>query len=108
MGGAIGKAAADLKRQLFEYAGELLEVSLNDLVLEEGRVTVRGSPSRSISYGEVSLRSNQGNLIGRGAFSTRRGLDPEAGQSIGSGHLHQGGIGCRMGRGIWTGRVTVL
>ena len=105
MGGAIGKAAADLKRQLFEYAAELLEVSLNDLILEEGRVAVRGSPSRSISYGEVALRSNQGNLIGRGAFSTRGGLDLETGQGIGSVHWHQGAIGCELEVDIETGKI---
>ena len=108
MGGAIGKAAADLKRQLFEYAAELLEVSLNDLILEEGRVAVRGSPSRSISYGDVALRSNQGNLIGRGAFSTRGGLDLETGQGIGSVHWHQGAIGCELEVDIETGKITVL
>jgi len=104
----LAKPLADLKRQLFEYAGELLEVSLNDLVLEEGRVTVRGSPSRSISYGEVALRSNQGNLIGRGAFSTRGGLDLETGQGIGSVHWHQGAIGCELEVDIETGKITVL
>ena len=108
MGGAIGKAAADLKRQLFEYAAELLEVSLNDLILEEGRVAVRGSPSRSISYGDVALRSNQGNLIGRGAFSTRGGFDLETGQGIGSVHWHQGAIGCEVEVDIETGKITVL
>ena len=77
MGGAIGKAAADLKRQLLDYAAELLEASASDLVLEEGRVAVRGTPGRSLGYGEIALRSSQGNLIGRGAFSTRGGLDLE-------------------------------
>jgi CO/xanthine dehydrogenase Mo-binding subunit len=86
----------------------LLEVSLNDLVLEKGRVMVRGSPSRSISYGEVALRSNQGNLIGRGAFSTRGGLDLETGQGIGSVHWHQGAIGCEVEVDVETGKIKVL
>jgi len=108
MGGAIGKAAADLKRQLSEYAADLLEVSVTDLVLEEGRVTVRGSPSRSLTYGEVTLRSNQGNLIGRGAFSTRGGLDLDTGQGIGSVHWHQGAIGCEVEVDVETGKIKVL
>src|SRR6059036_150045 len=108
MGGAIGKAAADLKRQLAEYAAELLEVSVADLLLEEGRVTVRGSPSRSLTYGEIALRSNQGNLIGRGAFSTRGGLDLETGQGIGSVHWHQGAIGCEVEVDVETGKIKVL
>ncbi|HYT55634.1 MAG TPA: xanthine dehydrogenase family protein molybdopterin-binding subunit [Verrucomicrobiae bacterium] len=108
MGGAIGKAAADLKRQLSEYAAELLEVSVADLLLEEGRVTVRGSPSRSLTYGEIALRSNQGNLIGRGAFSTHGGLDLETGQGIGSVHWHQGAIGCEVEVDVETGKIKVL
>ena len=108
MGGAIGKAAADLKRQLAEYAAELLEVSVADLLLEEGRVTVRGSPSRSLTYGEIALRSNQGNLIGRGAFSTSGGLDLETGQGIGSVHWHQGAIGCEVEVDVETGKIKVL
>jgi CO/xanthine dehydrogenase Mo-binding subunit len=108
MGGAIGKAAADLKRQLAEYAAELLEVSVADLLLEEGRVTVRGSPSRSLTYDEIALRSNQGNLIGRGAFSTRGGLDLATGQGIGSVHWHQGAIGCEVEVDVETGKIKVL
>ena len=108
MGGAIGKAAADLKRQLFDYAAELLEASVTDLVLEEGRVAVRGTPGRSLGYGEIALRSNQGNLIGRGAFSTRGGLDLETGQGIGSVHWHQGAIGCEVEVDVETGKVKVL
>ena len=108
MGGAIGKAAADLKRQLFDYAAELLEASASDLVLEEGRVAVRGTPGRSLGYGEIALRSGQGNLIGRGAFSTRGGLDLETGQGIGSVHWHQGAIGCEVEVDMETGKVRVL
>ena len=80
MGGAVGRAADDLKRQLLDHAAELLEASVNDLAFENGRVVVRGTPDRSLSYGEIALRSNQANLIGRGAFSTRGGLDLETGQ----------------------------
>ena len=108
MGGAIGKAAADLKRQLLDYAAELLEASASDLVLEEGRVAVRGTPGRSLGYGEIALRSSQGNLIGRGAFSTRGGLDLETGQGIGSVHWHQGAIGCEVEVDMETGKVKVL
>jgi CO/xanthine dehydrogenase Mo-binding subunit len=108
MGGAIGKAATDLKRQLLDYAAELLEASVTDLVLEEGRVAVRGTPGRSLGYGEIALRSSQGNLIGRGAFSTRGGLDLETGQGIGSVHWHQGAIGCEVEVDMETGKVKVL
>ena len=108
MGGAIGKAAEDLRQQLLERAAELLEASARDLVLAEGRVGVRGSPRRSLSYGEIVLRSNQGNMIGSGAFTTRGGLDLETGQGIGSVHWHQGAIGCEVEVDAETGKVRVL
>ncbi|HYY24874.1 MAG TPA: molybdopterin cofactor-binding domain-containing protein, partial [Candidatus Udaeobacter sp.] len=108
MGGAIAKAAEDLRQQLLEKAAELLEASASDLVLAEGRVRVRGSPDRSLSYGEIAWHSNQGNLIGRGAFSTRGGLDLETGQGVGSVHWHQGAIGCEVEVDVETGKVKVL
>jgi CO/xanthine dehydrogenase Mo-binding subunit len=108
MGGAIAKAVEDLREQLSEKAAELLEASPSDLVLAEGRVAVRGSPNRSLSYGEIVLRSNQGNLVGRGAFSTSGGLDLETGQGIGSVHWHQGAIACEVEVDVETGRVQVL
>jgi CO/xanthine dehydrogenase Mo-binding subunit len=108
MGGAIRKAAEDLKQQLLEKAAELLEASVGDVDLSQGRVGVRGSPNRSLSYGEIALRSNQGNLMGRGAFSTSGGLDLETGQGIGSVHWHQGAIGCEVEIDAETGKVKVL
>jgi CO/xanthine dehydrogenase Mo-binding subunit len=108
MGGAIAKAATDLKRQLSECAAELLEVSVDDLILEDGRVAVRGSPGRSLAYGEVALRSQRGNFIGQGTFSTRGGLDLETGQGIGSVHWHQGAIGCEVEVDVDTGKIRVL
>ena len=108
MGGAVDKAAEDLRQQLLEKAAELLEASTNDLVLAEGRVAVRGSPRRSLSYGEIVRRGNQGNIIGRGAFTTRGGLDLETGQGIGSVHWHQGAIGCEVEVDAETGKVRVL
>ena len=108
MGGAIGAAADDLKRQLLDHAGELLEASVKDLAVESGRIVVRGTPNRSLSYGDIAVRSKQGNLLGRGSFSTRGGLDLETGQGIGSVHWHQGAIGCEIEVDIETGKVRVL
>jgi CO/xanthine dehydrogenase Mo-binding subunit len=108
MGGAITEAAADLKRQLSQCAAELLEASAADLILEEGRVGVRGSPSRWLGYGEVARRGKQGSFIGRGVFSTRGGLDLETGQGIGSVHWHQGAIGCEVEVDGETGKISVL
>ncbi|MBM2802312.1 MAG: hypothetical protein HW419_205 [Deltaproteobacteria bacterium] len=108
MGGAVTKAAEDLKRQLLSHATELLEASVDDLVLANGRVTVRGTSDRFLSYGAIAMRSNQANLMGHGSFSTRGGLDLETGQGIGSVHWHQGAIGCEVEVDIETGKIKVL
>ena len=108
MGGAVTKAAADLKQQLLNHAGVLLEASAQDLIVENGRVSVRGTPNHFLPYGAVAMRSQQANLIGRGAFTTRGGLDLETGQGIGSVHWHQGAIGCEVEVDVETGKVKVL
>jgi CO/xanthine dehydrogenase Mo-binding subunit len=108
MGGAISQAAADLKRQLLDYAAQNLEASVDDLIIEDARVKVRGSRQLSLSYGEITRLSNQGSLFGRGAFTTRGGLDLQTGQGIGSVHWHQGAIGCEVEVDIETGKIKVL
>ncbi|HEX2932694.1 MAG TPA: xanthine dehydrogenase family protein molybdopterin-binding subunit [Candidatus Binatia bacterium] len=108
MGGAVAKASADLKQQLLDHAAVLLEASPQDLILEDARISVRGTPNRFLPYGAVAMRSQQANLIGRGAFATRGGLDLETGQGIGSVHWHQGAIGCAVEVDIETGKIKVL
>ncbi|HXV48492.1 MAG TPA: xanthine dehydrogenase family protein molybdopterin-binding subunit [Candidatus Binatia bacterium] len=108
MGGAVTQAAADLRQQLLDHAAVLLEASARDLLIENGRVSVRGTPNRFLPYGAVAMRSQQANLIGCGAFTTRGGLDLEMGQGIGSVHWHQGAIGCEVEVDAETGKVKVL
>jgi CO/xanthine dehydrogenase Mo-binding subunit len=108
MGGAIREAASDLKRQLLGYAAEHLEAAVADLIIEESKVVVRGMPQRSLSYGEIARLTNQANLFGRGAFTTRGGLDLQTGQGIGSVHWHQGAIGCEVEVDIETGKIKIL
>jgi len=108
MGNAVMRAAEDLKRHLREHAAELLEVAEDDVHIRGGRVEVRGSPDRALGYGEIVVRSGQGSLIGRGAFTTRGGLDLDTGQGIGSVHWHQGAISCEVEVDLESGKVRVL
>ncbi|MCZ6450309.1 MAG: xanthine dehydrogenase family protein molybdopterin-binding subunit [Deltaproteobacteria bacterium] len=108
MGSAIVLAAGDLKRQLAELSGELLEVSVDDLVMHDGKVEVRGAPERSLSYGEIVRKGRRGNLIGNGTFTTRGGLDQETGQGIGSVHWHQAAAACEVEVDTETGKVRIL
>ena len=52
-GGAILKAAGQVRDKVLRIAGHLLETDPADLEIEGGRVHVAGSPDRSVSIGDV-------------------------------------------------------
>lgn len=80
VGRALHKAAADLRGQVYEVAGEMLEVAPSDLELHGGAVHVRGTPGRSVTLAEVASEAtgSRGPLTGRGAISALP-MPPEAG-----------------------------
>jgi carbon-monoxide dehydrogenase large subunit len=53
VGNATAKAGRALRRRLLEQAAQVLEADPTDLILEEGVVSVRGAPSRSIPATEA-------------------------------------------------------
>ncbi len=108
MGVAVKLAVQDVKRQLLELAGQMLEASADDLEAGDGKVAVRGAPERALSYSDVMRRSRRGNLLGQGTFATTGGLDPETGQGIGSAHWHQAAAGCEVEVDTETGKVEIL
>jgi CO/xanthine dehydrogenase Mo-binding subunit len=55
-GNSARLAALELRQRLLETAGELLEADPADLVVEDGLISVRGSPQRSIAYDRVARR----------------------------------------------------
>jgi carbon-monoxide dehydrogenase large subunit len=56
--GAADGAAATVRRKLLALAGGLLEASPEDLVLRDGRVSVRGVPDRAVSVAEIARRAH--------------------------------------------------
>ena len=54
VGAAVQVAAAEARRQLIEVAAEELEVAPEDLVVEDGRVEVRGVPARGFEIAELA------------------------------------------------------
>jgi carbon-monoxide dehydrogenase large subunit len=52
--GAADAAAGTVRRKLLAIAGALLEASPADLLLRDGRVSVRGMPDRGVSVAEVA------------------------------------------------------
>lgn len=53
-GNGVRAAAADVKRQVFEFAAEMLEASPTDLESKKGLVYVKGSPSRGLRFEQVA------------------------------------------------------
>lgn len=49
-------AALELREELLESAAEVLEADAADLLVEDGMISVRGSPARSIAYDKVVRR----------------------------------------------------
>jgi CO/xanthine dehydrogenase Mo-binding subunit len=58
VGAAVLEAAEDAKRQTLEIAARELEASVADLEIEDGRVTVRGVPSRFVTLAQIGKKGN--------------------------------------------------
>ena len=100
MGNAVRIAAGEVRDALFQTAAEELEVSVDDLELQDGFVQVRGVPGHGISIGDLAfltLYDRRRIVIGRGTFQPATGrvqliggrkgfrrdasmMDPETGQ----------------------------
>ncbi len=52
-GGAVKRAAAELKKQLLDLAADKLEAAVEDLVVRQGQIFVRGAPNRAIAVSDV-------------------------------------------------------
>ena len=59
-GGAVKKAAADIKAQLLDLASDKMEVGVDDLEIEGGKVVVKGVPTSQMTIKE--LVKGEGNI----------------------------------------------
>jgi aerobic carbon-monoxide dehydrogenase large subunit len=65
-GSAVLLAAEAVKEKALQLAAQLLEASPADLVIDDGRITVRGAPARAINLGELArMVEDQPDLIER-------------------------------------------
>jgi len=65
-GNAVVGAGRKLRRRIAEVAAELLETSVDDLVIAGGRVSVHGAPHRGVTIAEVARAAhyrNNGSLL---------------------------------------------
>jgi carbon-monoxide dehydrogenase large subunit len=57
-GNAIHAAAQSVRSKILKLASDILEAAEEDLVLENGKVFVKGVPQRAVPLGELALRAN--------------------------------------------------
>ena len=86
VGLVVKEAAADVRRQLLDMAGAVIEAHPSDLEIRDGAVTVRGAPDRGLSYGQVISKfyGGPGTVLGKGVVNTKPLYDTmnaETGQS---------------------------
>lgn len=85
VGNAVIQAAQEARQIMLEVAGDLLEVSAEDLDTDgEGSIFVKGSPDKSISVIDVALAAHfhfGRTISGRGMFmKPKSDVDPDTGQ----------------------------
>jgi CO/xanthine dehydrogenase Mo-binding subunit len=71
MGNAVRRAAKELREKLLQFAGEVMEISRQDLRAENGRVYAAGAPQKGYSYKELAARhfkERGSELIGKGFY----------------------------------------
>lgn len=90
VGNATAKAAAALRKQMLERAADVLEADTADLELEDGVISVRGSPSKRVPATDVVPEEGlevletydpaRPNAYASGCHAAVVAVDPETGQ----------------------------
>ncbi len=58
-GGAVLEAAKEVRQQILAVASDELEVAAEDLEIVDGRIQVKGYPSRTLSFKDISARTRK-------------------------------------------------
>ena len=90
-GATVARASADVREQVLRVAGRMFEVSPEDLLIEDGIISVAGAPSLSKTMAEVafaaywdgSLRDDEPGESHQPLLSSTRFYDPPATYSNG-------------------------
>jgi carbon-monoxide dehydrogenase large subunit len=87
-GGAALVASRELRKQVLDLAGELLEASVEDLDIVEGKVSVRGVPASALSLAEVAEAATVGRFSPETQTNLEVALTYDGGQGGWSGGTH--------------------
>ncbi|HUG74237.1 MAG TPA: molybdopterin cofactor-binding domain-containing protein, partial [Acidimicrobiia bacterium] len=111
MGHAARQAGIQIREQLLEAAASELEISPDDLDINDGRIEVKGAPQRSMTIPEVFrgiFGTPVGSLFGAYDFQTVGGLDPDTGKGRASAFWFLSAAGAEVEVDTETGKVRVL
>jgi CO/xanthine dehydrogenase Mo-binding subunit len=115
MGLAIQSAVEKLVAQLKSIASHHLQAPPDDLVVFDGKISVRDAAFRIMTFQDIVAKSGQGALMACGTFVADRAhdgslvqLDPADGQGYGSAEWHPGVAACEVEVDLETGRVIPL
>jgi aerobic carbon-monoxide dehydrogenase large subunit len=62
-GSAVYTAAQKLKEKMKQIASHMLEASVSDITLEDGKFSVAGSPQKSVGFADVAATANLSNTL---------------------------------------------
>src|SRR5437763_216583 len=80
-GSAVYNAVQRLKEKMKQIAAHMLEASVSDVTLEDGKFSVAGSPQKAVSFVDVAARANISNTLAPGiepGLETTVFFEPEA------------------------------
>ncbi|HWO40181.1 MAG TPA: xanthine dehydrogenase family protein molybdopterin-binding subunit [Candidatus Eisenbacteria bacterium] len=111
-GNAVRDAAAKVKAQLLEQAAEMLEANPADLVCRDGRISVKGSASKSVTVADVArarlFRHDGAPIIASGSFDADSVLPDKTRYGNESGAYNYGVQAAYVEVDPETGQVKVL
>ncbi|MEO8970232.1 MAG: molybdopterin cofactor-binding domain-containing protein [Ktedonobacteraceae bacterium] len=80
-GSAVFNAVQRLKEKMTLIASHMLEASVSDVTLEDGKFSVAGSPQKSVAFADVAATANLSNTLAPGiepGLETTVFFEPEA------------------------------
>jgi len=111
-GNAVKNAATNVKQQLFEQAGEMLEANPDDLISRGGQIFVKGAEGKSVTVADVArarlFRHNGAPIVGSGSFDADSVLPDKTRFGNESGAYNYGVQAAQVEVDRETGQVKVL
>src|SRR6266542_2133509 len=111
-GNAVKNAATNVKQQLFEQAGEMLEANPQDLMSRDGKIFVKGAEGKSVTVADVArarlFRHNGAPIVGSGSFDADSVLPDSTRFGNESGAYNYGAQAAQVHVDPQTGQVKVL